>query len=451
MLVLPVFNFGGSGVSQAYRGAPANILNGGATNSFPELKWYLTGSNNPVSGVTTWDNALDYPRPYQFSLVNFAEVSEPAFIGSFMNSGVKTKTITSAKYCGGIPANSPFIIVELLDAIVDVLFDQGAMSGTDGTTTTFLSKKKLDLVTYNLPRPMGGAIVNFAEVLYVPAQTVLYTNTSSTVDANTTAQCIGQGPGVNDKWYMLQTQLKVDRVGSCAQLDQHQVARCVAFGMFAYPDTGGVAEARMAYMPYVINVKGSDNVFSLISASSSDTFREDYEAERERGQDVGYAIRGALANSYTNLVARARFRDLPPEKFIQLVAFVVEHFKAGPYYFQVGKTYAESGSWDWLESAIKWLAPVADVIAAPFGMSGVTHSISSGLLSLFNDGDPSDQSAAMTARKQSQAKGKKLKGTQKKKKRLHTKNGRNSNKVPKAKMAKAPAAPPASIRSRLGP
>lgn len=387
-LVIPVLDWGDSLVQ--YTGATTKVLLGGTSNIKGDLKYYLGPYtvSHPLPSGTSLDNATSYTQPFQFSFVNHIDVSEGCFIGSYLNTGRKGKVITMAHMFGDSTwshANwNPIFFVEMLDIVIDTLFDQGAQSGTDGSTITFLNKQKIDLVTFDLPRPMGGQIVNFAEVLYVTGQAVTYNSTTTTgitdMEANSTAQIVGVGPGATDFWLVLQAALKVDRVGSCAQLDQHQIARCVAFGMYAYPSPK--AELRMAALPYVMSVLGGDSIMTLISSASSDTFKTDYLAEKEGGQDSAYAIRGALAPMYTNMVARSRFRDMQPKEFLRNVAFTITHFKTAPYYFQMGKTYAESGSWDWLESVIKFITPVADVIAAPFGLGGVVDAASSGLLAL---------------------------------------------------------------------
>jgi hypothetical protein len=221
-----------------------------------------------------------------------------------------------------------------------------------------------------------------AEVLFVTNQGIAFNANPTIMDNTSTAICIGVGPAATDIWYSFQQQLKAEAVGSCGQWDQHQVGRIVTFAMFSSNPT------RMEYLPFVVQVRGSEAVTSLIIASCSKEFKDRYLAEKEKTEPDAYAVRGALASHYTSVVNKKVFSNMPNTKFLKAVARNIAAFKTAPYYFIDGKAIAESGSWDWLEKVIRFVEPIAEVVAAPFGMGGVVKGVGNGLLSLLGSDAP---------------------------------------------------------------
>jgi len=227
-----------------------------------------------------------------------------------------------------------------------------------------------------------------AEVMYVPGETITFNIDPTVMDQTSTAIAFAETPGTPNPiiWYSYQQMLKVEAVGSCGQWDQHQTGRIVAFGMFSSNQT------RLDALPHIAMVRGSEAIMSLIAASTSEQFTARYKEEKSRNQPDAYAVRGALATHYTSIVPKRAFNSLPPTEFLKRIANNLDKFRTAPYYFVDGKPVAESGSWDWLESIIRVVEPIAEVVAAPFGMGGVVKAVGGGLLSLLgSDTSPTTQ------------------------------------------------------------
>jgi len=230
-----------------------------------------------------------------------------------------------------------------------------------------------------------------AEVLYTGGQSVAYAADAATQNTTTSAMAVATGPATTDVWFALQNQLKVEKVGSCGRWDQHQVGRIVAFGMCAS------TSARMALLPYVVDTKASDATASVAASSLTAVFNDKFQAEKTNKQPDAYALRGALAQHYTQIVSKSRFTSMLPIPFLNQLARNIKRFHTAPYYFVTGDTYSESGSWDWLEKTIQFLLPVADVIAAPFGLGGTVDAIGKGVLGLLGSSTSSPSGAPTPA------------------------------------------------------
>jgi hypothetical protein len=362
---------------------------GSALNAGLDLAVNVTTSGTGVN--RTFNLQSSFPLPYQFGLVNYAPLAAAAapWVSVVSNTGVK-KTLTPALLNVVTAGNTlPIFFVDLAELIVDMLTTQGFALGGTATVSTYVDKRRFSAPSFQLPRPIGGQAVMLMEVYFDPSgSSVMWSNAGAgVIDSSSTAVRVASSTTVDAGaiFFNVMTALRASTIISNGQWDQHQAGRAYCFGWRMVVLSG---VPRINNSPFVLEIRGADMLNSIVASSMSDEFVERYKAEKIQGQLDAYAVRGALAPLYTSAVPKAKFQDMQAEAFLKAVVRNVSHFQTAPYYFNQGKPVAESGSWDWLESVIQTVLPIADVIAAPFGMEGVVNTVGKGILGLLGTNKP---------------------------------------------------------------
>jgi hypothetical protein len=388
---LPVLGWGAT--ANASYGAVLKNITIGTTGL--NLGALLVTTGAAASRVVNPTNT--FGRPYQFALINYAELAVRPWVSVVSNTGIK-KSLTAAVLNVAGTNVLPVFFVDLAELIVDMLTTQGFALGGNGTSTTFVNRRRFDAPSFTLPRPIGGQAVMLMETYFDPNPGAVNWDATSiaNMNANSTAVQIASYTTLdaNAVFFNMLTALRVSTIISNGQWDQHQAGRAYCFGWRMVP-TGFTA--RIENSPFVLEARGADMLNSIVANSMSPEFVDRYKAEKIQGQMDAYAVRGALAALYTSAVPKAKFQDMQPEAFLRAVVRNVNHFQTAPYYFNQGKPVAESGSWDWLEGVIQTVLPIADVIAAPFGLDGVVNTVGKGILGLLGTNKPASAQPAQAA------------------------------------------------------